>query len=43
MRNNVVWGKIFGTILTRETFGGRRVELALHEWSHMKANDLLDG
>ena len=27
-----VWGKIFGTIDTREKFIDKRLELALHEW-----------
>ena len=27
-----VWGKIFGTISTREKFEGKRLELAQHEW-----------
>jgi len=31
-----VWGKIFGTIDTREKFLDRRLELALHEWARLK-------
>ena len=34
-----VWGKIFGTINTREKFEAHRLELAQHEWERMKAND----
>src|SRR5262245_484500 len=37
-----VWGKIFGTIDTREKFLDHRLELAIHEWSRMKANDSLE-
>jgi len=37
-----VWGKIFGTIDTREKFTEHRLELALHEWARMKANDSLE-
>src|ERR1043166_7939873 len=33
-----VWGKIFGSIDTREKFVDNRLELALHEWSRLKAN-----
>ena len=34
-----VWGKIFGTINTREKFLAKRKELAGREWERMKAND----
>jgi cytochrome c-type protein NapC len=34
-----VWGKIFGTIDTREEFLEHRLELAKHEWARLKAND----
>ena len=34
-----VWGKIFGTISTRQKFLNMRLELAKHEWARMKAND----
>ena len=34
-----VWGKVFGSIDTREEFLDRRLELALHEWSRLKANN----
>ncbi len=37
-----VWGKIFGTISTREKFLTMRLELAKHEWSRLKANDSLE-
>src|SRR6476659_2189212 len=37
-----VWGKIFGTIDTREKFLDMRLELAQHEWARMKANDALE-
>lgn len=34
-----VWGKITGTIDTREKFEGKRLELARREWARMKASD----
>jgi cytochrome c-type protein NapC len=34
-----VWGKLTGTINTREKFLEKRIELAQHEWDRMKAND----
>jgi len=37
-----VWGTIFGTIDTREKFEAKRLELALHEWARLKANDSLE-
>ncbi len=37
-----VWGKIFGTINTREKFVAKRLELAQHEWARFKANDSLE-
>ncbi|WP_272808453.1 MULTISPECIES: cytochrome c3 family protein [unclassified Shinella] len=37
-----VWGKIFGTINTREKFLDHRLELAQHEWARLKANDSLE-
>ena len=37
-----VWGKIFGTISTREKFQAMRLELAQHEWSRFKANNSLE-
>ncbi|MNT66062.1 Cytochrome c-type protein NapC [compost metagenome] len=37
-----VWGKIFGTIDTRDKFLALRRELAEHEWARLKANDSLE-
>ena len=37
-----VWGKIFGTIDTREKFLEKRLELAQHEWARLKANNSLE-
>ena len=37
-----VWGKIFGTISTREKFLDMRLTLAQHEWARFKANDSLE-
>lgn len=37
-----VWGKIFGTINTREKFQNKRLDLAMHEWARFKANDSLE-
>ncbi len=37
-----VWGKIFGTIDTREEFLALRRTLAEHEWERLKANDSLE-
>jgi cytochrome c-type protein NapC len=37
-----VWGKIFGTIDTREEFLVMRRALAEHEWERLKANDSLE-
>ncbi|AGA09833.1 Nitrate/TMAO reductase, membrane-bound tetraheme cytochrome c subunit (plasmid) [Sinorhizobium meliloti GR4] len=37
-----VWGKLFGTINTREKFLDHRLELAKHEWARLKANDSLE-
>ena len=37
-----VWGKIFGTINTREKFLEHRLELAQHEWARLKSNDSLE-
>lgn len=34
-----VWGRITGTIDTKEKFEAKRLELAQHEWDRMKAND----
>lgn len=37
-----VWGKLFGTISTREKFLAKRKELAQHEWDRLKTNDSLE-
>ena len=37
-----VWGKIFGTINTREKFVAHRKRLAENEWRRLKANDSLE-
>lgn len=37
-----VWGKVFGTVDTREKFLDHRLELAEHEWARLKANDSLE-
>ena len=37
-----VWGKIFGTINTREKFLAERKHLAENEWRRLKANDSLE-
>ena len=37
-----VWGKIFGTISTREKFLDMRRELAQREWDRLKANNSLE-
>lgn len=37
-----VWGKIFGTISTRDKFLDKRLELAQHEWGRLKANNSLE-
>lgn len=34
-----VWGKLMGTIDTKEKFEANRLRLAEHEWARMKAND----
>ena len=34
-----VWGKITGSIDTKEKFEAKRMELAGHEWARMKANN----
>ncbi len=33
-----VWGKLTGSIDTKEKFEAKRMELATHEWERMKAN-----
>jgi len=37
-----LWGKIFGTISTREKFLDKRLHLAQNEWNRLKANDSLE-
>ncbi len=37
-----VWGKIFGTIDTREKFEAYRLQLAQNEWARLKANNSLE-
>lgn len=37
-----VWGKIFGTIDTREKFEANRLRLAQHEWERLKTNNSLE-
>jgi len=37
-----VWGKLFGTISTREKFLAMRRPLAEREWSRLKSNDSLE-
>ena len=37
-----VWGKIFGSINTRQKFLAHRLELAQNEWARLKANDSLE-
>ena len=37
-----VWGTIFGTINTRDKFVDKRLELAQHEWTRLKANNSLE-
>lgn len=34
-----VWGKLTGSIATKEKFEARRMQLATHEWERMKASD----
>ncbi|HEX6362678.1 MAG TPA: cytochrome c3 family protein [Albitalea sp.] len=37
-----VWGKVFGSIDTREKFEAMRLQLAQNEWKRLKANDSLE-
>lgn len=37
-----VWGKIFGTINTREKFLDHRLEMASREWHRLESNDSLE-
>ena len=34
-----IWGKLTGSIDTKEKFEAKRMELATHEWDRMKGND----
>ncbi|MDR0273961.1 MAG: NapC/NirT family cytochrome c [Burkholderiaceae bacterium] len=40
--SNEVWGKLTGTIDTREKFQAKRLQLARNEWARMKANNSLE-
>lgn len=37
-----VWGKLMGTIDTKEKFEAKRMELATHEWERMKATNSIE-
>jgi cytochrome c-type protein NapC len=37
-----VWGKVFGTIDTREKFEAKRLEMASREWARFKSNNSLE-
>ncbi|MBT5264405.1 MAG: cytochrome C [Rhodospirillaceae bacterium] len=37
-----VWGKLFGTVDTKEKYDAHRLELATREWARFKANDSLE-
>jgi cytochrome c-type protein NapC len=37
-----VWGKLMGTIDTKEKFEAHRMELAQHEWDRMKATNSIE-
>jgi cytochrome c-type protein NapC len=37
-----VWGKLTGSIATKEKFEAKRMELATHEWERMKARDSIE-
>ena len=37
-----VWGKVFGSIDTREKFEAHRLQLASNEWRRLKANNSLE-
>jgi len=42
MATRELWGKITGSVDTREKFEAKRLELAEREWRRMKANDSLE-
>ena len=37
-----VWGKLTGSIATKEKFEAKRMELATHEWDRMKATNSVE-
>lgn len=37
-----VWGKLTGSIATKEKFEAKRMELATHEWERMKATNSIE-
>ena len=37
-----VWGKLTGSIATKEKFEARRIVLATHEWERMKSRDSIE-
>jgi len=37
-----IWGKLTGSIDTKEKFEAKRMELATHEWERMKARDSIE-
>ncbi len=37
-----IWGKLTGSIDTKEKFEAKRMELATHEWDRMKARDSIE-
>ena len=37
-----VWGKLTGSIATKEKFEAKRMELATHEWDRMKATNSIE-
>jgi trimethylamine-N-oxide reductase cytochrome c-type subunit TorC len=37
-----VWGKVFGTINTKEKFEAKRLQLAQNEWNRFKSNNSLE-
>ncbi|CAB1369159.1 nitrate reductase, cytochrome c-type,periplasmic [Denitratisoma oestradiolicum] len=37
-----VWGKVTGSIDTKEKFEAKRMELATHEWERMKSRDSIE-
>jgi len=37
-----IWGKLTGSIATKEKFEAKRLEMATHEWERMKARDSIE-